>query len=406
MALQREYGGLWRRAPRRRLRGVLGPHRALRIRISALTTPLPRLEAPVSDRQALMELLAGDGPAINPTTYDRFEAWWYGAAANSRRAFAADMRAWRSFRRGRGQPMIPAGAIDLRDFARAQVRAGLKASSIARQLASIAILHDLAGLPSPTRDRVVSGEMKGIRREEGLDGRGRRRQALPLRLKGDVGDIVEDKPLPLSVMALLTTLDTTTAAGARDAVLLLLGTDLGRRRSEYAAMNVGDVVGAGDGSGTMLIRRSKTDQSGEGRVKYVSPEAIFAIRSWLAVRQGDSESPLPPDAPLLASVDRFGRVGGRLSDDGIRDVLLRIARRGLRMLQPELEDAAIENQVRGLSGHSLRVGFAQDLTAAGEGLAAICQAADWSSPAMPTRYAEALAARSGAVARLRRRIVT
>jgi len=50
------------------------------------------------------------------------------------------------------------------------------------------------------------------------------------------------------------------------------------------------------------------------------------------------------------------------------------------------------------------VGFAQDLTAAGEGLAAICQAADWSSPAMPTRYAEALAARSGAVARLRRRV--
>ena len=370
-----------------------------------MITPLPRLEIPVSDRQALMDLLAGDGPAIGPTTYDRFEAWWYGAAANTKRAFAADMRAWSAFRTFRGQPMIPAGAIDVRDFARAQSRAGLKASSIARQLASIAILHDLAGLPSPTRDRVISGEMKGIRREEGLGGRSRRRQALPLRLKGEVGDIVADEPLPLSVMALLTTLDTTTAAGARDAVLLLLGTDLGRRRSEYAAMNVGDVVGAGDGSGTILIRRSKTDQSGEGRVKYLSPDAMAAIGTWLAIRQGDSESSLPPDAPLLASVDRFGRVGGRLSDDGIRDVLLRIARRGLRILQPELDDGAIEAQCRGLSGHSLRVGFAQDLTAAGEGLAAICQAADWRSPAMPTRYAEALAARSGAVARLRKRII-
>jgi site-specific recombinase XerD len=373
-----------------------------------MTSPLPRLDVPATDRQALMDLLAGDGPAIGPTTYDRFEAWWYGATANTKRAFAADMRAWGAFRRSRGQPMIPAGAIDVRDFARAQSRAGLKASSIARQLASIAILHDLAGLPSPTRDRVVSGEMKGIRREEGLDGRGRRSQALPLRLKGEVGDIVTDKPLPLSVMALLTTLDTTTAAGARDAVLLLLGTDLGRRRSEYAAMNVGDVRAAGDGSGTMLIRRSKTDQSGEGRVKYLSPEAMAAIRTWLAVRACANKSPLPRDAteaqPLLASVDRFGRVGGRLSDDGIRDVLLRIARRGLKLLQPDLDDTAIEDQCRGLSGHSLRVGFAQDLTAAGEGLAAICQAADWSSPAMPTRYAEALAARSGAVARLRRRM--
>lgn len=374
-----------------------------------MTSPLPRsgtrvLDAPATDRQTLIDLLAGDGPAIGPTTYDRFEAWWYGAAANTKRAFAADMRAWGAFRTSRGQPMIPAGAIDVRDFARVQVRAGLKASSIARQLASIAILHDLAGLPSPTRDRVVTGEMKGIRREEGLGGRSRRRQALPLRLKGEVGDIFADKPLPLSVMALLTTLDTATAAGARDAVLLLLGTDLGRRRSEYAAMNVDDVRKAGDGSGTMLIRRSKTDQSGEGRVKYLSPDAMTAIASWLAIRETAVGGPLPPDAPLLASVDRFGRVGSRLSDDGIRDVLLRIARRGLRQLQPELDDAAIDDQCRGLSGHSLRVGFAQDLTAAGEGLAAICQAADWSSPAMPTRYAEALAARSGAVARLRRRI--
>jgi site-specific recombinase XerD len=362
--------------------------------------PLPR----ASDRQALIELLAGDGPAIEPTTYDRFEAWWYGAAPNSRRAFAADMRAWGAFRSSRGQPMLPAGAIDVRDFARSQAHAGLKASSIARQLASISILHDLAGLPSPTRDRVVTGEMKGIRREEGLDGRGRRRQALPLRLKGEVGDIVADAPLPLSVMALLTTLDTTTAAGARDAVLLLLGTDLGRRRSEYAAMNVGDVQKAGDASGTILIRRSKTDQSGEGRVKYLSADAMTTIGDWFAIREASIGSSLPLDAPLLASVDRFGRVGGRLSDDGIRDVVLRIARRGLRLLQPDLDDAGIEDQCRGLSGHSLRVGFAQDLTAAGEGLAAICQAADWSSPTMPTRYAEALAAKSGAVARLRRRI--
>ena len=156
--------------------------------------------------------------------------------------------------------------------------------------------------------------------------------------------------------------------------------------------------------GTILIRRSKTDQSGEGRVKYLSPDAMAAIQSWITMRTGADTSPLPPSAPLLASVDRFGRVGGRLSDDGIRDVLLRIARRGLRVLQPELNDEAIKDQCRGLSGHSLRVGFAQDLTAAGEGLAAICQAADWRSPTMPTRYAEALAARSGAVARLRRRI--
>jgi len=351
-----------------------------------------------------MDLLAGDGPAVGPTTYDRFEAWWYGASANSQRALASDLRIWDAFRRSRGQPFLPAGPVDVRDFIRAQARAGLKASSIARRLASIAILHELAGCPPPTRDPVVSGEMKGVRREQGLTGQGRRRQAKPLRLKGEVGDIVADAPLALSVLALLTTLDGTTTAGARDALLLLLGTDLGRRRSEYAAMNIGDVSPSADGSGTILIRRSKTDQSGEGRVKYLSSEAMTAVAAWLAIRSAGEATPLPSSAPLLTSVDRRGRIGGRLSHDGIRDVLLRIAKRGLKLLQPTLSVDAIAEQCKGLSGHSFRVGFAQDLTAAGEGLAAICQAADWSSPTMPTRYAEALAARSGAVARLRGRM--
>ena len=360
-----------------------------------------------NDRAALIDGL-GDGATINPGVYDRFEAWWYGAAPNTRRAFAADIRAWLEFRKDRGQPATPAGAIDIRDFIRARVRAGLRASSIARQLASLSILHELAGFtPSPVRDRVVAGEMKGLRREEALRGRGRPAQATALRLKGDVANLIDDAPLPLSVLALVSTLDplgADNAAHARDRVLLRLGGDLGRRRSEYAAMTVGDVHMAADGTGTLLIRRSKTDQAGEGRSKYVSVEAMEAIAAWLALRRQAGGRELEDTAPLLTSVDRFGRVGGRLSDDGIRHVLLGIARRGLAILQPDLGPEAIAAQCRGLSGHSFRVGFAQDLTAAGEGLAAICQAADWKSPEMPTRYAEALAARSGAVARLRKQL--
>ena len=365
------------------------------------TTALPTL--PPDDRASVIELL-GQGATIEPGVYDRFEAWWYGAAPNSRRAFAADMRAWLAFRDSRYQPTVPAGALDIRDFIRARARAGVRASTIARQLASISILQELAGHPSPTRDRVVAGELRGLRREEALAGRGRAGQARPLRLKGDVADLVADDALPLSIMALLTTLDPANPAHARDRVLLLLGADLGRRRSEYAAMTLGDVAHAADGSGTLMIRRSKTDQGGEGRIKYISPAAVAAIDAWTAIREACAGLPLPADAPLLTSVDRFGRPGSALSDDGIRHILLGIARRGLAVLEPSLDAHEIERRCRGLSGHSFRVGFAQDLTAAGEGLAAICQAADWRSPAMPTRYAEALAARSGAVARLRRRI--
>jgi integrase len=54
----------------------------------------------------------------------------------------------------------------------------------------------------------------------------------------------------------------------------------------------------------------------------------------------------------------------------------------------------------GVSGHSLRVGAAQDLLAAGFGLPAIQQAGDWTSPTMPARYGERIAAGTGAMAQL------
>ncbi len=56
-----------------------------------------------------------------------------------------------------------------------------------------------------------------------------------------------------------------------------------------------------------------------------------------------------------------------------------------------------------ISGHSLRVGMAQDLVASGADLPAVMQAGRWKSPTMPARYAERLLAGRGAVARLHKR---
>ncbi|ALJ39350.1 tyrosine-type recombinase/integrase [Azospirillum brasilense] len=56
----------------------------------------------------------------------------------------------------------------------------------------------------------------------------------------------------------------------------------------------------------------------------------------------------------------------------------------------------------GFTGHSLRVGAAQDLLAAGVDLAGLMQAGRWKSPQMPARYTERLRATRGAVAQVRR----
>ena len=54
----------------------------------------------------------------------------------------------------------------------------------------------------------------------------------------------------------------------------------------------------------------------------------------------------------------------------------------------------------GFSGHSCRVGMAQDLAAAGASLAAIMQAGRWKSAATLARYIEHLQTQRGAVANL------
>ena len=58
----------------------------------------------------------------------------------------------------------------------------------------------------------------------------------------------------------------------------------------------------------------------------------------------------------------------------------------------------------GFTGHSPRVGMAQDLSAAGAELPELMTAGGWDSPTMPARYTEAQAAGRGAVARYYRGI--
>lgn len=71
-----------------------------------------------------------------------------------------------------------------------------------------------------------------------------------------------------------------------------------------------------------------------------------------------------------------------------------------RVLKARAQPAGVEGRI---SGHSARVGSAQDLAAAGAELTELMNAGRWQSPAMPAHYAQgqlALAGR-GAVARLR-----
>jgi len=63
----------------------------------------------------------------------------------------------------------------------------------------------------------------------------------------------------------------------------VLGYDTLCLRSEFVGLRVEDITPSQDGAAQVLVRRSKNDPFGVGRLAYVSPQTLRFVREWLAV---------------------------------------------------------------------------------------------------------------------------
>ena len=256
-----------------------------------------------------------------------------------------------------GLPVVPETVAAYVDTLTAQ---GRKPASIRQAIWAIATLHRAAGLPDPCKAEPVRLVLKRMARSLGT----RQRQAAPL---GEV-----------EVTRILDTAGTDLTA-IRDVALVLTMRDLLARRGEVVALDLDDLQRADGGAGTALIRHSKTDQAGAGEVRWLSPRTVTQLRRWLKAAEIH-------DGPVFRPVNKAGIVGATaLTGGDVPRILKRLAARA--GLDPV-----------GISGHSARVGMAQDLVAGGADLPAVMQAGRWKSPTMPARYAERLLAGRGAVA--------
>ena len=228
---------------------------------------------------------------------------------------------------------------------------GKRTATIRQARAAIIKGADLAGWPRPGGSGVAE-MMRGL----GRILRGPQRQAAPLHAEALAA---------IRATAFIrrhTRGDVALASVMRDGLL---------RVSEAAALRWGDVELAGDGSGRIRIPESKTDQEAEGVVLYLGPAAVEAL---LAIR--------PEEAVIDAVTPVFN-----LHPDTIR-----------RCLQQAARAAGLPGW-RDITGHSGRVGMAQDLSAPGFALPELMTAGRWKSPRMPARYTERQTAGRGAVAR-------
>ncbi len=169
----------------------------------------------------------------------------------------------------------------------------------------------------------------------------------------------------------------------RERALSSAGYDTMARRSELVALGVQDFSFLNDGSGRVLIRRSKTDQTGEGSVAYLSPDTVGYLKAWLKM------SGIRSGAVFRRLIGRGRGVGNRLQVDSIAQTFKRVAEFvGMRA-----------EETQEVSGHSIRVGAIQDMLALNIDLASVMQAGRWKTTAMPMRYGENVQAGIGGMAR-------
>ena len=154
----------------------------------------------------------------------------------------------------------------------------------------------------------------------------------------------------------------------RNKALLAVAYDTMLRRAELVSLQAADLLEEMGGHATLLVRCSKTDREGKGEIVWVGRDSPRLVRAWLD-RAGIA------DGLLFRSVGKGGRIGDRLHPCQVPRIFKSMARAA------GLPEAVIE----GLSGHSTRVGAAQDMVAAGIELPAILQAGRWKSPSIAAR---------------------
>jgi integrase len=165
----------------------------------------------------------------------------------------------------------------------------------------------------------------------------------------------------------------------RERAMLCVAYETLARRSELVALEVRDIDLHPNGTGQALIRRGKTDAEGQGRMAYLSRETVRWLNVWLARAQ-------ITEGAVFRRLIGKNQIGGALNPGSIAAIFKRVAQ---WIGMPGRFVAQV-------SGHSTRVGAAQDLAELDIDLAAITQAGGWKSPRMPLQYAEKInAARSG-----------
>jgi len=236
-------------------------------------------------------------------------------ASNTLRAYKADYKDFASFCIKHGFKTMPSEPKVISLYL-THLSQTSKFSTLKRRLASISVIHKLSGHYIDTKHPMITENLMGIKRVKGSYQKAKK----PI--------LINDLKLIVNVIDK----DKNEKRRSKNKALILIGFAGGFRRSELVGILQEDIDFVPEGV-KIFIKRSKTDQSGEGMTKgipYFSNQnycPVVALKNWIEKLQNKS---------------------GKIFDMSDKSVALTIKR--------YTATAGLDSNK--YSGHSLRSGFA------------------------------------------------
>lgn len=252
-------------------------------------------------------------------------------SANTHAAYASDWKLFSAWCTAQQRRPLPATAETILCYV-VSLAETLSMATIDRRLRGIAFHHRQARAADPTDDPEVVVTLRGLRRTKG---------------------VAPQPKAPLTVEQLreiVTTLPND-RRGIQSRALLLLGFAGAFRRSELVALQIADLAWVDEGL-IVTVRRSKTDQEGEGYAKGIPYGAdrvtcpVHAVRRWFTVARFAS-------GPVFRAFTSRGQVLARPMP---AYTVARILQQGAK---------AIGLDPKEYGGHSLRAGLVTAAAKAG-----------------------------------------
>jgi len=281
---------------------------------------------------------------------------------NSQTAFKSDMSIFIQWCKKNSYCALPVNPIVLRRFMYEESNEKAP-TTIERRLSTICKLHQVIGIKSPRSEPEISSAMKNIWEisEHEI------RQAQPFRME--------------KLNLLPSVIDRRKIRDVRDIAITLLAYSTLLRRSEMARIKIEDLDMESGMDGTVKVGKIKSAKgTREVHYAYISPVAMIWIKEWIRISGAEN-------GILFRTVNKWNSAGRNgISGCAIAESINRMG----RLINVELN----------FTGHSTRVGAAQDLVANGIETTKAMQAGRWKDTKTFLRYSARLNASEGGMSEM------